>query len=300
MFEIGIGLLILLALAKKGGGGGIVPPVEPDPTVKPPKVLVGVNTGGGVGPGAPKLPKPALPEMFGNTLTVSDDCKTVTVGNTWWEKTAMPAIISLVDSGHGLPIYTAEDAARSVDALVRTVVHDDAAACIDNAPWLDRYIKTHPIPQPELLDMPGEHLARMVAWDNAWDAEMSAWAGTHAQAFDLFRQIGQTAVKLWLNNMGVTGTQGEDGEASPGLNAGEEQALRNLGYNLDPLVVELFQADWNNVNLYRFGVSWFESEADIAIDNKIGPDTRGALKAATTMQTVNGPWRGLVAAAEGG
>lgn len=284
----------------KKGGGGVTPPVDPDPVVKPPKVLVGAPSGGGVGPGAPKLPKPALPESLGNTLSVSDDCTDVIVGNTWWEKTAYPAIVSLVDSGHGLPIYTAEDAARSVDALVRTVVHDGAADCIDAAPWLDRYIKANPIPLPKLTDMPGEHLARMVAWDNAWDAQMSAWAGSHQAAFNLFRQIGQTAVKLWLGNMGVTGTAGADGTASPGLTAAEKSALQNLGYNLDPLVVELFQADWNNVNLYRFGVSWFEAGADIAVDNKIGPQTRGALKGATAMQSVNGPWRGLVAAAEGG
>ena len=120
----------------------------------------------------------------------------------------------------------------------------------------------------------------------------------HQQAFTLFRQIGTTAAKLWLDNNGVVATQGEDG-VSAQLSAAEKTALRGLGYNIGPLVVELFQMDYNVVQAYRFGTDWYTSEQDIGVDDKIGPETRAAILVASLLQAGMGPWRGLIKVAEG-
>lgn len=308
---------ILFALGKGkgigggGGGGGS-----------------GTGTGGGgvggtgsglVGTKVPEFPPPkpavfAAPTTIGEPapppvapkLTLSADCKTVTEAPGWWDLSGLPLAQDLVDSGNGLPYYSPADAGRSVDAVIRTIVANLAGtACIDSAPWLDRYVGQHPLPKPQPNQTRADYRAALTAWDAQWDATFSAWAQAHSQAFNLFRKIGVAVVALWAQRVGVAlgAGPGQPGNEPPpsgqggNATAGEQSKLRQLGYDIYPMAAEDFQVDYNLVRNNLTGGLWGAVGFGIATDGVVGPQTRAALDEALLIGGNADGWRLQVAAA---
>lgn len=306
-----LGFLWLIFGKKSGGGAGIVPA----------KVNLSPVPGAGPKPGpahpgalpeplppAPKpVPKPIplpIPNPLapGNSLTISGDCKSVSVGGTWWENVAKPDAAALIANGVGLPIYTAAQADRSIDAAVRTIVAKSAGvACVNDAPWLDRYVKIHALPKPIAGETREEYSGRLQAWDSVWDATISGWAASHPALFGLFKEVGALVYQGWAIARQVN--PGYEGFPNPqllppGLNAGEEQAILLLGYDHHDLVLEVFQSDFNLVQNFRTNLGWTINGMDIDVDNEIGPQTRYALKEALQMDAAFGGWPAVLEAAK--
>jgi len=303
---LALAVLIILILAGRGkGGGGLVPdktdlptplPVPPSPTDESPGPIVAKPL-----PLPPK-PKPSVfakpkgnaPAGGGNSLQISNDCKTVMVGDTWWDNRALPRAAELVQQGIGVNPYTAAQATRSLDAAVRTIVAESAGiACIDGAPWLDRWVLANPLPMMSADDTRETYLAKLKGWDSLWDQTISTWAGAHPQMFDLFKQVGALVLVGYANALQVNPLAvGADGPPVPSqkANAVEYSALRELGYPVAPLAVKAFQIDYNTVQNFRTAGGWFANGLEVDEDDVVGPQTRAALAEALMLDQAMAGW----------
>lgn len=304
---LALAVLIILILAGRGKGGGLVPDKTdvPVPPIPPPPVKPG--QGAIAGPPLPLPPEPK-PQVFakpkttggvapaggGNSLQISADCKTVTVGDTWWENRALPRAAELVGAGIGVNPYTAAQADRSLDAAVRTIVAESAGvACIDGAPWLDRWVKANPLPLMEPNDTREIYLAKLKAWDGLWDAKISAWAGSHPAMYELFKAVGKLVLVGYANALQVNPLAvGADGPAVPSQKANdvERAALRELGYPISPLAFKAFQIDYNMVQNFRTAGGWDANGLAIDEDDVVGPQTRDALAEALMLDQAMAGW----------
>lgn len=289
------GIVLLLLFMGKGSNGKrkadtlALPKPPPGPKPKPAKPAK---------PAAPGEPVPA--DLPSPGLTISADCKQVTEAPGWLENVARPRAALFVAQGLGLPRYTPAQADRSLDAVVRTIVAEAAGvACVDDAPWLDRYIKSHPIPIPQAGETTLQYFARLDAWDDAWDAQISAWAGSHPQLFKLFQRVGAVTMILWSQGQGIDlGRTPVSGQGPKGLTATDATQLLRLGYDIDPFVVERFQGDYNTVRDHQTDFGWTTNGLDILVDNIPGPQTRYALGQALAMAPHQNQWLTIRAAAE--
>lgn len=291
-------LLFLLLLLRKNGGAGLTPPkvdLSPAP-----------GAGEGKGPLVPQpvpIPKPTFdPDVKDDELRITADCKSVDVGATWWDNVAKPDVVALVENGVGLPVYTETQADLSIDAAVRTIVAKSAGVqCVQNAPWLDRWVKQHPVPRPKAGETREQYNLRLEAWDDTWDATISAWASAHPQLFDLFKKVGALVYQAWAISRGVNpGYYGTAGQLPKGVSSAEAKALLELGYDHGPIVVEVFQADYNLVKNYQSNFGWSQQQLDIEVDNVVGPQTRAALKDALSLDAAFGGWPAVLEAARNG
>lgn len=312
-------LFVLFALGgKKGNGGGgkgavggFDPLPLPDPDPKPKPAILGtpdpIDPGGGGGEGLP------LP----GELQISDDCMVVTESPGWWTGGAEALAAQLVADGFGLPVYTAANASRSVDAVIRTVVAKTAGTgCIDAAPWLDRYVKENPIPALSEGQTREGYLFELAAWDDAWDLKISQWSAAHPQAFNLFRKIGNAVTYMWAGQYaqapagdprgGVGDGTGDPGAPPPSgqggnASAAEVNQLRALGYDISPEAAELFQQDYNLLRNYQTLYQWRNFGLEIDTDGVVGPQTRTALLEALSMASGSADqWRLMIAGAHAG
>lgn len=288
----------------KGAVGGFDPLPKPDqnPPAKPASLPTGGSGGGGGGPVV--VPIPA-----GGGLSISSDCKTVLESPGWWQSGPEELAAQLVSDGFGLPIYTEAQAARSIDAVIRTIVAKTAgSACIDSAPWLDRWVQANPMPKIGPGQTREAYLQELDMWDDGWDVTISQWAGAHPQAFDLFRKIGNAVAAMWAGQYAPDiGTgPGEPGDPPPSGQGGkasptEVAALRTLGYDITPDAAEHFQQDYNLLRNYQTGYGWRDFGLEIDTDGVVGPQTRTALTEALNMASGSADqWRVLVAGAHNG
>lgn len=307
-------IFVLFAMGggKGNGGGGKgaapgfdpVPIPPPKPPAKPADLAPSEPGGGG---GGPMVPKPAVPA--GGGLQISSDCKTVIEAPTWWQSGAEELAQQLVSDGFGLPVYTAANASRSIDAVIRTIVAKTAgSACIDAAPWLDRYVKNNPIPALSEGQTREGYLLELAAWDQAWDLKISQWAAAHPQAFNLFRKIGNAVTYMWADQyVPAVGTgPGQPGNPPPSgqggnATASEVNQLKALGYDITPQAAELFQQDYNLLRNYQTNYQWRNFGLEIDTDGVVGPQTRTALSEALSMAGGSADqWRMMVAGAHQG
>jgi hypothetical protein len=291
-------ILLLLSLRKgKGSNGGLVPKKADLPAdkpgmigtpvpVKPTTGLVGTKVGTPAGVG--------LPTAGAAALQISNDCKTVVIGPQWWADVAQPRAAQLVAQGVGVNPYTSSNAERSLDAAVRTIVAESTGvACINDAPWLDRYIKTHPIPVASADDTREMYLFQLKQWDDIWNSVISGWAAAHPAVFDLFKKVGSLVLVTWANGanvnpltVGAPGTLPAKSKATPA----DKLALQELGYSIVPGIVETFQFDYNLVQNYRTDFGWANAGLQIKEDDVVGSETREALQEALMLDAGLGGW----------
>lgn len=250
----------------------------------------------------PKLqPVPAKPaDIPVSPIQISGDCSQAVLA-PGWELAISPTVEDAISSGAGLPVYAVQDAARSVDAVIRTVVaRHGASGCIDKAPWLDRYAKTNPPPRPQSGESADDFRARQKMWDAQWDGLISAFAKGSPKAFGAFRQIGEYVVGRWMAQRGigpsVMGGAGADMPKSiPKSDTTlDAQKLRVLGYTPSKIAPEEFQADYNLVQNYLTNFGWVQSGLSLDVDNKLGPKTRAALDDALSKSGANAARWGLI------
>jgi hypothetical protein len=250
------------------------------------------------GPGY--APKPAIDT--GSGLAFGPDCSSVTVGPAFWSA-AQAQASQLVAQGYGLPVFPLSLAGRSVDAVIRTIVATHAGtACIDSAPWLDRYAAGNPPPTWGPHMTLAQYQAASLAWDDAWEAKISTWAAAHPAAFKFFRDLGREIVARWAAANGLQQAlqapqAGAAGTLPPMATSADGAALRALGYDLDATAGERFQSDWNTFGIYLYGPEWAASKGYLEVDGKVGPLTRQGLAVALTVQQARGPWPFVVGVA---
>lgn len=287
-------LLIMAALLLLGGGdtaeepsNGAIPLPPPPPKPKPKPSVVDL------GEVKPLPPKPVVPQAVPvpqGKIVISSDCKTAEL-KPGWEDTIAAKVEQAVAQGAGQPLFAPQDAAKSVDALIRTVVSEQTGnGCINNAPWLDRYASQNPIPQPEEGEATFDYYKRLAQWDDQWDSTFKAWAQANPQAFQAFKEIGGFIVGRWAAETGVS----PRGPGAPGptqaiksipkaKRAADTNQLRMLGYDITPIATEEFQEDFNMVKDYQTNFGWTQFGMALEIDNKFGPLTRAAMQEALAL-----------------
>lgn len=293
--------VIILLLLLSGGDGSVpkggfdLDPKEPDP-IPPPSP-------DGLAPKPPAGLDPA-PKPGNDGLVISNNCKTVTVGATWILDVAVPRLKELAEAGIGLPVYTVEQASRSLDAAVRTTIAETAGvACIDTVPWLDRYVKTHPLPMPQEGQTLEQYRTALKAWDAAWESTLKAWVQAHPQLSQkvlapLYNLAGLAYVSA--NNIDLEyGSPGPVGWSGPdwGVTPADAEKLQALGYDLNPEVTLDFQAQYNIVRDYQTNGGWTTFGMALDDDNKMGWRTRQALADALAMTAPARSWPAIVHAA---
>lgn len=279
-----------------GPGQGFAPPAQPINPINPtaPSKGAGLMAPGSGGPKA---------------IEVASDCS-VALLNQDWRALISPTVDAALAAGAGLPIFSLDTADRSVDSVIRTIVtKNGGAACVDSAPWLDRHAKANNPPEPVEGETALAYFERLAAWDKQWDDKMRAWASSHPQAFNAFREIGHFIVGRWRQDKGIgtVGAAGNTGQANwvkslpPAQRAADIAMLRRLGYSLDPIIVEVFQIDFNLVMNFRTNLGWTVFGLTLDDDNIVGPRTREALAEALSMAGGNADsWNLLVATAREG
>ena len=288
--EIAILLLLFLAFKKAGGttGGG----------------TTGTGGGGLAQPKAPPLPPTkvgVIPQLApAGGLSISPDCKSVAVTSAWFTDKAAPRLAEFVAMGGARPLYTEANTNQSLDGAIRTVVAESAGvACINDAPWLDRYVKAHPLPKPIAGESLAEFRARLKTWDNAWDSLISSWAASHPQLFGLFKQLGAIAYNGYATGQGIDLDRVPDTiESIKNATAADVATFKTLGYDIYGFTVEQFQGDYNQLKNFQTDFGWTTFGFDLDVDNKIGPFTRAAMQDALGMAGNPNGWRVLVASAQ--
>lgn len=302
-------IVMLLLLAMGGGGNGAQKPKPkpsglpnpPKPKPKEPVIAKPVPL-----PDPEPKPKDIAPDggtVDGNALSITADCKDATVGKSWMVSVAIPRLNDLAAAGIGLPVYTELQADRSLDAAVRTVLSESTggAACIDAIPWLDRYVKQNPVPMPAEDETIIEYINRLQIWDDAWDLKLKQWVQGHPQlAAKVLGPLYTAGALSFVGTNNIDINYGQDGPLSPGMTSADGDALRALGYDMFPGVVETFQVQYNMVRDYQTNGMWTVVGWGIGEDDDMGPATRHAMAEAQGMTGPNRSWPAIVFSALNG
>ena len=305
-------IVMLLLLATGGGGNGDQKPQKPQkPKPKPkhltpskPKPKEPIDPNKPADPLPDPVPKPAdLPADPGDTppganeLAITPDCKDAVVGKGWMVAVAIPRLNDLAQAGIGLPVYTELQADRSLDAAVRTVLSESAggAACIDQIPWLDRYVKQNPVPMPAEDETILEYFNRLQMWDDAWDLKLKQWVQGHPKlAAKVLGPLYTAGALSFVGANNIDINFGQNGPLTGGMTSADGDKLRGLGYDMFPGVVETFQIQYNMVRDYQMNGGWTQMGWRIDEDDDMGPATRHAMAEAAAMTGPNRSWPAIV------
>jgi hypothetical protein len=246
----------------------------------------------------PPQPPKACDDVKPGTLCVSNDCLTAVEGQGWFLNVAGPQIFDAVYSGKGIPLLNndVEILNNSLDAAVRNILSKSAPACVGTAPWLDLYIKTHPMPMPNEGESRISFYKRVATAGEAYKAVAAPWVQAHAQLAAVIRHLSLGVLEVFMESYGLDPTYTPTDQGAQGLTNVQKGWLMSLKYDLTPDVVQVFQNDFNNVMGFRTEMEWFAVAMDIEPTGTMDQDTVLALEHAVSLVQNSGvPWGALVA-----
>lgn len=242
-------------------------------------------------------PEPKFDPVDTEALTLSDDCKLVTVGSNWMANIAFPSIQQQVQQlGRGLSLYPAPLRDRSVDATVRQVL-SPYNPCVADVLWRDVYMANNPFPYIEPIYNSTVARQKIGEWEQARSIAWTAWAGQHMQLATVVGALRDLTRQMYFANLGVDlqHVPVDEGTYQAAVfTQSDKNRLMSLGYDLDENVVEAFQNHYNLAKNFQTQGQWEAAQLNLVESNIIDDETRDALVDAQSMQSFYGAWMGLV------